>query len=178
MGERFQATIDALERQIGWPLRINRQPNQGAISEAALALLAGAGWTAVKGPGVYPDRSEVSLVLAQTPDEAERAAAAAAFEQQTGFRLLLGAPAPTLPQTANPDVVMIPLARIRLRSHQKSLTLDPDKLNKATERARRLGINPPVQLTRLGDGYLLDDGLYRLAAARALGMEVVPAVVE
>ncbi len=179
VGERFQARIDALEQEIGWPLRINPQPNQGTISEAAMALLARAGWTAVKGPSIYPDRGEVAVVLAQAPDDAASTEIAAAFEQQTGFRLLLSSAGPVLapPRAANPDTVMIPLARIRLRSHQQSLTLDPDKVAQAIERARRLGINPPIQVTRLSDGYLLDDGLYRLAAARALGMEVAPAVV-
>lgn len=179
VGERFREQIDALAQQIGWPLRINPQPNQGAISEAALALLARAGWMAAKGPGVYADRGEVGVVLAQAPAEAEMAEIAAVFEQQTGFRLILStvAPAPAPARVTNPDVVMIPLARIRLRSHQQALTLESDKVNKAIERARRMGISPPIQVSRLGDGYLLDDGLYRLAAARALGMEAIPAVV-
>jgi Cft2 family RNA processing exonuclease len=177
VGERYQETIAALEQEIGWPLRINPQPNQGAIGEAALALLAGAGWAAAKGPSIYPDRGEASVVLTQAADEAAMMELVAAFEQQTGFRLILSSTAPAPSPAANPDVVMIPLARIRLRPHQKSLTLDAEKVNKAIERARRLGISPPIQLTRLGDGYLLDDGLYRLAAARALGMEMAPAVV-
>jgi ParB-like chromosome segregation protein Spo0J len=58
------------------------------------------------------------------------------------------------------------------------LNLDPARLEKSIERARLMGITPPVQLKRTRDGYLLLDGLYRLRAAEALGLERIPAVVE
>ncbi len=45
-------------------------------------------------------------------------------------------------------------------------------------RARHMGITPPIQARRLRDGYLLTDGLYRLRAAEALGLEKIPALVE
>ena len=35
VGERYRATIDRLAQETGWPLRINPQPNQGAIVDAA-----------------------------------------------------------------------------------------------------------------------------------------------
>ncbi len=41
-----------------------------------------------------------------------------------------------------------------------------------------MGITPPIQVRRVRDGYLLTDGLYRLRAAEALGLERVPAVAE
>ena len=65
-----------------------------------------------------------------------------------------------------------------LTSYQQSLSIEPTKEEKATERARMMGITPPIQVRRVRDGYLLTDGLYRLRAAEALGLERVPAVVE
>jgi len=56
--------------------------------------------------------------------------------------------------------------------------LDPDKLEKAVQRARIMGINPPIQVRRFRDGYILTDGLYRLRAAETLGLGRIPAVVE
>jgi len=58
------------------------------------------------------------------------------------------------------------------------LSLDPVKLEKAIERARRMGITPPIQVRRAADGYILLDGLFRLRAAEALGLERISAEVE
>jgi ParB-like chromosome segregation protein Spo0J len=41
-----------------------------------------------------------------------------------------------------------------------------------------MGITPPIQVRRVRDGYVLSDGLYRLRAAEALGLERIPALVE
>ena len=54
----------------------------------------------------------------------------------------------------------------------------PIKLEKAIERARLMGITPPIQVRRSKDDYILTDGLYRLRAAQALGLERIPAAVE
>jgi len=75
-------------------------------------------------------------------------------------------------------VVEIPIDRIRLTKTQQALSLDPEKLEKAVQRARAMGINPPVQVRRSRDGYILADGLYRLRAAERLGLERIPAMVE
>ncbi|MCC6189603.1 MAG: ParB N-terminal domain-containing protein, partial [Anaerolineales bacterium] len=182
VGERYRDRIAALSARIGWRLAISPQANQSALAEAAQVLSARAGWTIVKGPSIYLERSEVAMTLAAAPDPAALAAAAAAFEAQTGFRLAVSgpavaaAPAPSAPRE---DSVDVPVALIRLTAHQQGLALDAEKTRKAVERAQRAGrISPPVRLRRLRDGYLLLDGLYRLRAAHALGWERVAAVVE
>ena len=83
----------------------------------------------------------------------------------------------TPPLTDHP-VVEIPIQLIRMNRYQQTLRLDPLKLEQATERARRMGISPPIQVRRVKDGYILVDGLYRLRAAEALGLARLPAVVE
>jgi hypothetical protein len=206
VGERHRARIDALAQQVGWPLSIYPQPNQGAILEAARRILQQRGWTAVKGPGIHLDRSEVAVTLAGPADPAEIAAAQAEFLEETGFRLALGSvPAgqsgagtsgssdasgaptgasnPPLPagRPARPSgtTVEIPIAQLRLQRIHEGLALNPAKLENAIARAQRMGqISPPVVVRRLRDGYLLLDGLYRLRAAQALGHERIPAVVE
>jgi len=183
VGERYRAQIEELARQTGWPLSINPQANQGAILEAVQGLLGRAGLSVRKGPGVYLERGEVTVTLVEALDEDRRAQLEEACEESTGFRLVVGAP----PAAATParapvpvaGVVMVPRERIRLRRFQREMTLDPAKVAKAVERIRRMGqINPPLQLRRVEDGYLLLDGLYRLRAAEELGLEQVPAIIE
>ncbi len=76
------------------------------------------------------------------------------------------------------NVIEVPLKRIRLNNYHQSLSLDPAKLEKAVQRARVMGIDPPIQVRRVQDGYILVDGLYRLRAAETLGLERIPAIVE
>lgn len=181
VGGRYQAQIEALARQTGWPLSVSPNPNQGAILEAARSLLARAGWTVSKGLSIYPERAEVVAGLVDTPGEEEIRQMVAAFEGLTGFLLTLKSPAKPKDSQANlpaVDVIQIPVNRIRLRPYHQSLVLDPVKLDKAIERARRWGIKPPIQVRRLADGYLLVDGLYRLRAAEAIQLEYIPAQVE
>ncbi len=182
VGERYRAQIDELARQTGWALSVNPQANQGAILEVVQGLLGRAGLNLRKGPGVYLERGEVTVTLVEALDEDRRAQLEEEFEERTGFRLMVGAPpaaaAPArLPAPAG-DVVMVPRGRIRLRRFQREMALDPVKVTKAVERIRRMGeINPPLQLRRVEDGYLLLDGLYRLRAAEELGLEQVPAII-
>lgn len=180
VAEGFQAQIAQLAAETGWRLSVNPQPNQGAILETARLLLAKTGLGIRKGPSIYPEKSEVGVILAAPPSAEEQAGIMQAFEKETGFRLVLTSPViqpAQAPRAMSADVVEIPLDRIRLSSYQQSLDLDPAKLEKATERARMLGITPPIQVRRVREGYLLMDGLYRLRAAEALGLERVPAVV-
>ena len=169
---------------IGWPLRINPQPNQGAIVDAARLRCQQQGWTIVKGPSIFLDRGEVSVTLAAAPDTEQLAACQQAFVQETGYRLSVVAPAaPALseavPITATAPAIEIAVAQVRLAAAQQGQALNPAKLDNAIQRARRDGrIAPPIVVRRLRDGYLLVDGLYRLRAAQALGMVRVAAVVE
>ena len=183
VGERYRDQLAELGRQVGWPLSIYSQPNQGAITDAAQTLLSAAGVTILKGPGVYVERSEVVVTAAGLPDEDQQAELCLNFEERTGFRLTLlagGAPGAAkeagIPQE---NVIMVPVGRIRLRRFHREINLDPLKVEKAVERVRRLGqVAPPVVVRRLEDGYLLIDGLYRLRAAQELKLETIPAVIE
>jgi hypothetical protein len=183
VGQRYQAEVAALAQQTGWPLSVNPQPNQGAVLEAARTALEQEGCRVQKGPSLFPGRDEVTATLI-APPEAEGAIerAAAAILEQTGYRLVVSIPkAAAPPQTGAPaaGAVEIPVARIRLSRHQQGLSLDPQKLAKTVEHARRLGqITPPIRVRRLSDGYLLLDGLYRLQAAVELGLERIWADVE
>jgi Cft2 family RNA processing exonuclease len=197
VGERYREQIEQLEKQVGWRLRIHPQSNQGAVVEALQAIFTREGVRILKGPGIYLERSEVAVTAANLPEEDRQGEIAVEFLERTGFKLLITPGAmqgqenePARPTTgagrghAYPPggghaVDMIPVALIRLRRFQRDLVLDPLKVEKAAERARRLGqISPPIRVTRLEDGYLLADGLYRLRAAEQLGMEKIPAIIE
>jgi len=182
VGERYRAEIDALAQEIGWPLRINPQPNQGAIVDAARLLCQRQGWTIGKGPSVYLDRGEVGVTVTAAVDAEELVALQGTFEAETGFRLVVTAPAAPATTAATPSVapsVEIAVAQVRLSSVQQGQTLNPAKLENAIQRARRDGrVVPPIVVRRVRDGYLLLDGLYRLRAAQAIGMERIAATVE
>jgi Cft2 family RNA processing exonuclease/nucleotide-binding universal stress UspA family protein len=183
VGERYHEQFEALSQQTGYPLRVSPQPNQGAILEAARALLARRNLAVVKGPGIYPERVEVVVTVGEPPEEEIQEEAGAEFMDLTGYRLVLNSPPSVQQRSAAPpaeeNVVMIPVERVQLRRFQRELALDPAKIEKAAERARRLGkISPPLQVRRVEDGYLLLDGLYRLRAAESLGLKQVPAIVE
>ena len=180
---RYQGKIADLSQQSGWRLAVNPQPNQGAILEAARALVARAGLSLSKGPSIYPEKAEVSGVLAGAVSAEQLAAITEAFLGETGFRLTLNAAVQSpvtehAIRTTSAPIVEIPIKLIRLNGYWQSITLDPAKLEKAVERARQMGITPPIQVRRLRDGYTLVDGLYRLRAAEAIGLEKIPALVE
>ncbi|HNT54505.1 MAG TPA: MBL fold metallo-hydrolase [Anaerolineaceae bacterium] len=184
VGERYRQQIDDLALQVGWPLTINPQPNQGSILETARALMAAASWQVVKGPGIYPDRAEVTVSVGSILTDEEIAECATDFEDQTGYHLVVQAPRAPASGLTNPNpspdiqVIEIPLERIRLKPAHAALELDPAKLDKAIDRARRMGIAPPIQVRRTRTDYVLVDGLYRLRAAQALKLTKIPAIVE
>lgn len=92
MGERYLDVIDDLAQRTGWRLSINPQPNQGAILESARKLLNQTGWTANKGPGIYPEKSEVVVGLAESPDGDSVFQVATSFMNLTGFQLMISTP--------------------------------------------------------------------------------------
>jgi hypothetical protein len=180
VGKRYHEQISTLSKRTGWPLKINPNANQGTILEVARQLLDQAGLVVTKGPGIHLDKGEVVVTLAKAPGEAEISALHATFEAKTGFQLKvhqLQTISSHGEKPANQEIVEIPLDRVRLRPYHQSLNLDPAKLDKAVERARRMGIKPPIEVRRVRDGYLLNDGLYRLRAAEKLGWDHIPAVV-
>jgi Cft2 family RNA processing exonuclease len=182
VGERYRAQFDELSKETGWPLEISPKSNQGAIIEAAQSLVSQAGWTISKGPSIYLEKGELAVTLIETPGEPEIAQMMGSFEGQTGFRLTINTP-DSEPvgggyRKTTEQVIEIPIKNIQLHSYHRNMALNSEKLLKAVERARRMGINPPIQVRRTRDGYLLMDGLYRLKAAESLGLISIPAYVE
>ena len=166
-GERYAEKIAVLEKQTGWTLSINPQPNQGSILEAARSLLNKAGLVIAKGPGIYPEKAEVILSLATSPGDLEPLQDA--FLAQTGYRLVINLPksSPISPLASEPDqadakiggvnAVEIPLDRIRLNNYHQSLSLDPRKNRKS----RPTGAGHGDQSTYPGaarPGWLCADG--------------------
>jgi Cft2 family RNA processing exonuclease len=181
VAERYQGQMTVLASQTGWQLAVNPQPNQGVILEVARALLAKVGFAIAKGPSIYPEKAEVSVVLAGLPEAGKMIEVTESFIRETGFRLVATLQTPkveNLPGNKPANFVEIPINRIRLPRSMQALSLEPAKLEKAIERAQRMGIAPPIQVRRAADGYILIDGLFRLRAAEALGLERVPAIIE
>jgi len=180
VAKRHQEMIDVLSKQTGWPLCINPQPNQITILEIARTLLAKNGLVIKKGPSIYCEKSEVNVVLVDAPEAGILAEIMEAFQFQTGFYLnITGATISKSTENApRNDTIQVPTNRIRLTGYQQSMDIDPAKLEKAIERARRMGVAPPIEVRRITDGYILTDGFYRLRAAEALGFERIPAVVK
>lgn len=190
VGQRHRVAIDRLATQIGWPLAINPQPNQGAILDAARRLLQARAWRITSGPSIFLDRSEVAVTIAAAPAPDALATLQAEFDAATGYRLTVTSATPATdasPFTAssssvastNAPVVELAVAQIRVRAGQQGLALNPARLDNAIARVRREGgVRPPLIVRRVRDGYLLMDGLYRLRAAQAVGLEWVAAVVE
>jgi hypothetical protein len=121
------------------------------------------------------------VIIAETPEAGKIVELTESFISQTGFRLIVTSQTPKAenPPSRKPaHSIEIPINRIQLPRSMQALSLDPAKLEKAIERARRMGITPPIQLRRAADGYILTDGLFRLRAAEALGLERVPAIIE
>ncbi|MFO7634601.1 MAG: MBL fold metallo-hydrolase RNA specificity domain-containing protein [Caldilinea sp.] len=185
VGRRHQAQIDELAQQIGWPLRINPQPNQGAILDTARRLIQERTWRLVKGPSIFLDRAEVAVTLDTAPAADEIATLQADFDASTGFRLavaLISQAAAVPLQRATPPtnqpVVEIAVEQVRVPAAQQGMALNPAKLDNAIARVRRDGaVRPPITVRRVRDGYLLVDGLYRLRAAQVAGLARVAAVV-
>lgn len=184
VGQRYQTQIDALAHQIGWPLRINPQPNQSVILDMAHRLVRERSAHITKGPSIFLDRGEVAVTLDAALDAEAIAALQADFDAATGFRLDVSAPAPLtspphVPPTPTQPTVDIAIDQIRVRTAQQGMALNPAKLDNAIARVRRDGVvRPPITVRRVRDGYLLVDGLYRLRAAQVAGLSRVAAVVE
>jgi ParB-like chromosome segregation protein Spo0J len=81
-----------------------------------------------------------------------------------------------------PPAQTLPLAVIHLRPWQEQARLNPQKLARRREQARKSGILPealavrPARLEELS-GYTLVDGLYWFRVAQELGMAEVPVIV-
>lgn len=87
VGERHQEIINKLAAETGYTLTIHPHPNQQQIIQIASALAREAGWSIRKGPGIRIAQGDVTLTLAQPPDEKTLADINQRFEEETGYRL-------------------------------------------------------------------------------------------
>ena len=84
-----------------------------------------------------------------------------------------------IPQRSSPPggSMEIPLARIRENPRQPRLRMNDDALAGLAESIRQHGVIQPILVTETIDGYQLVAGERRVRAARAAGLEHIPAVV-
>lgn len=84
-----------------------------------------------------------------------------------------------IPQRSSPagGSMEIPLARIRENPRQPRLRMDDDALAGLSESIRQHGVIQPILVTETIDGYQLVAGERRVRAARAAGLEHIPAIV-
>jgi ParB family chromosome partitioning protein len=73
--------------------------------------------------------------------------------------------------------IEIPLDRIRANPRQPRLRVDDAAMQTLTASVREHGVIQPVLVTETLDGYQLVAGERRVRAARAAGLERIPAVV-
>jgi Cft2 family RNA processing exonuclease len=90
VGERHRDIMRELAQEIGYPITIHPHPNQQQILQIASQTAREAGWAVRKGPGIHVDRAEVSFKLAALPEDEALLAVAQRFEEQTGYRLVVG----------------------------------------------------------------------------------------
>jgi Cft2 family RNA processing exonuclease len=86
VGRRFLPVLEELTRQVGWPLGIAPQPQQGPLIGLVRQIL---GRRIAKGPGLFPaeERVRVRLAPGEEPSQAEMDGWRRAVEEATGYRL-------------------------------------------------------------------------------------------
>jgi len=89
VGARYRDEIAELERLLGWPLEVNKNPNQGAILAEARSLVQTAGGQITKGPSIFVARGEVTAVLAAPLNAEVYADLQSNFEERTGYGFVL-----------------------------------------------------------------------------------------
>lgn len=90
---------------------------------------------------------------------------------------------PTVQALVEPAVTIVPLAKIHLRPWQEKARLNPQKLARRREQARKSAMLPAALTVRPARGeepagYTLLDGLYWYRVAEGLGMVGVPVIVQ
>ena len=71
----------------------------------------------------------------------------------------------------------IPLDQIRPNASQPRRFIDPESLDELTESVRARGVLQPIIVKREGGGFMIMAGERRYRAAKAAGLQVVPAIV-
>ena len=85
---RYADQIVELARGTGWQVQVHPQPHQGALDAAARAALPD-GLTLVGAPSLAAATREVTLRCRGEADPADVEAARAAFEERTGWDLVI-----------------------------------------------------------------------------------------
>ncbi|MBA7534301.1 Chromosome-partitioning protein Spo0J [subsurface metagenome] len=75
------------------------------------------------------------------------------------------------------DVQNVPLEKIRIGEYAQRVEVEDEEIIELAASIRRVGMLVPVVVCRRGDVLVLVAGHRRIAAARSVGLEVVPAVV-
>lgn len=96
---RDAAAIAQIAAEAGVEVQVWPQPHQGQLAAAALAALP-AGLAAERAPAIYAVEGRVELRCSGEADPEAVRAAEAAFQAQTGLRLLIRAPGLSEPRTA------------------------------------------------------------------------------
>jgi len=79
--------------------------------------------------------------------------------------------------TPQSGVLEIPISQIRTNKYQPRTDFKQDKLNDLINSIREKGVVQPVLARKVQDGYELIAGERRLRAAKALGLEKIPAIL-
>lgn len=90
-----------------------------------------------------------------------------------GLGALLGPETEATPESA----LQIPLDRVQPNPQQPRKRFDPGALTELTESIKASGVIQPIVVRKVGDRYELIAGERRLRAARAAGLDRIPAVV-
>ena len=90
-----------------------------------------------------------------------------------GLGALLGPETEAAPESA----LEIPLDRVQPNPQQPRKRFDPGALTELTESIKASGVIQPIVVRKIGDRYELIAGERRLRAARAAGLNRIPAVV-
>ena len=91
-----------------------------------------------------------------------------------GLGALLG---PETTEAAAETALEIPLDRVQPNPQQPRKRFDPGALTELTESIKASGVIQPIVVRKVGDRYELIAGERRLRAARAAGLDRIPAVV-
>jgi len=86
LAERHAELLTRLEAELGWPLRVNPEPNHDWIKKRVRELVPAA-WGLQREPGFFKDEVLVRLKLANAPGDQEWESLAGAVEAEIGCRL-------------------------------------------------------------------------------------------
>ena len=75
------------------------------------------------------------------------------------------------------EILSIPIVKIQVGPHRQRSEGEDEQLQELTASISRLGVLVPVIVVRQDDSFLLVAGHRRIAAAKAAGVEHVPAII-